>query len=299
MGAGGGAAGSPGPGLPSACHAGGEALTMPCTLSHPVCREGRARHKGQAVQASEAAAEKGGGGGAAPGRAPPAPGGGACLGAGPAPCLDTSRPWACQRIGKAVARRGLDAAGGCSLLTAARPLPPQGDAAPANAQEFEALLLSSPNSSFVWIKYMAFLISLGDVDRARAVAQRALDTINYRCAVFFLPATRGLGGEGGEGAVAVTPVPPWADGRQPSRPRPPAPREQGGRRAVQRVGGAAQPGEQLRQRGGHAERAGAGAAARRRAARVPGRHRRVPPLPQAGAAGAVLAGNDQEVWRCH
>ncbi len=41
-------------------------------------------------------------------------------------------------------------------------------------------MTSSPSSSFVWIKYMAFHISLGDMDKARAVAERAIQTINYR-----------------------------------------------------------------------------------------------------------------------
>jgi hypothetical protein len=60
------------------------------------------------------------------------------------------------------------------------PPPPQGDAAPETSADFEALLLSSPNASLVWIKYMAFLITLGDVDKARQVAERALATIHYR-----------------------------------------------------------------------------------------------------------------------
>ena len=31
---------------------------------------------------------------------------------------------------------------------------------------------TSPNSSLVWIKYMAFLVQLADVDKARAIAER-------------------------------------------------------------------------------------------------------------------------------
>lgn len=42
-------------------------------------------------------------------------------------------------------------------------------------------MLSAPNSSFVWIKYFAFLISLGELDKARTLADRALQTISYRC----------------------------------------------------------------------------------------------------------------------
>jgi rRNA biogenesis protein RRP5 len=48
----------------------------------------------------------------------------------------------------------------------------QGDSAPETVEDFERLVLSSPNSSFVWIKYMAFMLSLTEVDKARAVAER-------------------------------------------------------------------------------------------------------------------------------
>uniref|UniRef100_A0A5B7AEH9 rRNA biogenesis protein RRP5 n=1 Tax=Davidia involucrata TaxID=16924 RepID=A0A5B7AEH9_DAVIN len=51
---------------------------------------------------------------------------------------------------------------------------------PRTADEFEKLVRSSPNSSFVWIKYMAFMLSLADVEKARSIAERALTTINIR-----------------------------------------------------------------------------------------------------------------------
>ncbi|KAK3019414.1 hypothetical protein RJ639_004664 [Escallonia herrerae] len=51
---------------------------------------------------------------------------------------------------------------------------------PRTADEFEKLVRSSPNSSFVWIKYMAFMLSLADVEKARSIAERALRTINIR-----------------------------------------------------------------------------------------------------------------------
>ncbi|KAF0907052.1 hypothetical protein E2562_014658 [Oryza meyeriana var. granulata] len=51
---------------------------------------------------------------------------------------------------------------------------------PQTPDEFEKLIRSSPNSSFIWINYMAFLLDLADVDKARAVAERALRTINIR-----------------------------------------------------------------------------------------------------------------------
>lgn len=47
----------------------------------------------------------------------------------------------------------------------------QGDI-PRTPDDFEKLVRSSPNSSFVWIKYMAFLLDLADVEKARAVAER-------------------------------------------------------------------------------------------------------------------------------
>ncbi|KAI7838131.1 hypothetical protein COHA_008062 [Chlorella ohadii] len=56
----------------------------------------------------------------------------------------------------------------------------EGETAPDSEVEFEQLLLSSPNSSFVWVKYLAFMVSLGEMDRARQLAERALATIHYR-----------------------------------------------------------------------------------------------------------------------
>lgn len=43
---------------------------------------------------------------------------------------------------------------------------------PTTVDEFEKLVRSSPNSSFVWIKYMAFVLSMADVEKARAIAER-------------------------------------------------------------------------------------------------------------------------------
>ncbi|XVE75785.1 hypothetical protein DITRI_Ditri12bG0120500 [Diplodiscus trichospermus] len=51
---------------------------------------------------------------------------------------------------------------------------------PRTADEFEKLIRSSPNSSFVWIKYMAFMLNSADIEKARAIAERALRTINIR-----------------------------------------------------------------------------------------------------------------------
>jgi hypothetical protein len=43
-------------------------------------------------------------------------------------------------------------------------------------------VLESPNSSYVWIRYMAFHIGVGEIGKARAVAERALTTIHFRSA---------------------------------------------------------------------------------------------------------------------
>ncbi|KAF2667132.1 nucleic acid-binding protein [Microthyrium microscopicum] len=51
---------------------------------------------------------------------------------------------------------------------------------PQAVADFERLLLGQPNSSSVWIQYMAFQLGLGEVDKARAIAERALKTINMR-----------------------------------------------------------------------------------------------------------------------
>ncbi|KAK9086007.1 hypothetical protein Sjap_026418 [Stephania japonica] len=51
---------------------------------------------------------------------------------------------------------------------------------PKSADDFEKLVRGSPNSSLVWIKYMAFMLSMADVMKARSIAERALRTINIR-----------------------------------------------------------------------------------------------------------------------
>jgi hypothetical protein len=40
-----------------------------------------------------------------------------------------------------------------------------------------------PDASHAWIRYMAFLLTLGDAQGARKIADRALATINYRRAI--------------------------------------------------------------------------------------------------------------------
>jgi len=51
---------------------------------------------------------------------------------------------------------------------------------PETVDDFDRLILSSPNSSIIWLNYMTFHLQSADVDKARAVAERALKTISFR-----------------------------------------------------------------------------------------------------------------------
>lgn len=54
------------------------------------------------------------------------------------------------------------------------------DETPETPVDFERLIASNPNSSEVWIKYMAFHLSLADIDSARNVASQAFKRIEFR-----------------------------------------------------------------------------------------------------------------------
>ncbi|CAI6364529.1 unnamed protein product [Macrosiphum euphorbiae] len=51
---------------------------------------------------------------------------------------------------------------------------------PQNPDHFERLLLSNPNSSFIWTKYMALHANARDFEKAREVGKRAASAINTR-----------------------------------------------------------------------------------------------------------------------
>nr|XP_043631998.1 rRNA biogenesis protein RRP5 isoform X2 [Erigeron canadensis] len=51
---------------------------------------------------------------------------------------------------------------------------------PTTADDFEKSIRSYPNSSRTWISYMAFLLKINEVEKARSMAERALRTINFR-----------------------------------------------------------------------------------------------------------------------
>ncbi|XP_048585462.1 protein RRP5 homolog isoform X2 [Nematostella vectensis] len=54
------------------------------------------------------------------------------------------------------------------------------DHTPECAEDFDRLVLSSPNNSVTWLQYMAFHLHTTEIDKARAVAERALRTISFR-----------------------------------------------------------------------------------------------------------------------
>ncbi|KAF3327084.1 protein RRP5 [Carex littledalei] len=61
---------------------------------------------------------------------------------------------------------------------------------PKSEEEFEKLVRSSPNSSYVWINYMAFMLDVADVGKARSIAERkfyALASSKVLQSVNFLP----------------------------------------------------------------------------------------------------------------
>lgn len=51
---------------------------------------------------------------------------------------------------------------------------------PQTASDFERLLLGQPDSSDLWVQYMAFQLQVSEPAKAREIAERALKTINIR-----------------------------------------------------------------------------------------------------------------------
>lgn len=52
--------------------------------------------------------------------------------------------------------------------------------APQSIGDYERLLVGNPDSSVLWMNYMSFQLQLGEIDKSREIAERALKTINYR-----------------------------------------------------------------------------------------------------------------------
>lgn len=51
---------------------------------------------------------------------------------------------------------------------------------PEKVEDFDRLVLQSPDSSLVWIRYMAHHLEGSEIEKAQAVAERALKTISFR-----------------------------------------------------------------------------------------------------------------------
>ena len=49
-----------------------------------------------------------------------------------------------------------------------------------SCDDFDRMVLAHPDSSTLWLQYMAFHLEATEIERARAVAQRAIKTISYR-----------------------------------------------------------------------------------------------------------------------
>jgi len=54
------------------------------------------------------------------------------------------------------------------------------DEVPQSASDYERLLAVSPQSSYLWIQYMAFHVSLTEVDLARTATSRATSAVSFR-----------------------------------------------------------------------------------------------------------------------
>ncbi|XP_011496148.1 PREDICTED: protein RRP5 homolog [Ceratosolen solmsi marchali] len=51
---------------------------------------------------------------------------------------------------------------------------------PQTVDQFDKLVLSNPNSSLIWIQYIAHYLQTTEIEKARAIAKRALKVINFR-----------------------------------------------------------------------------------------------------------------------
>ena len=88
-------------------------------------------------------------------------------------------PEEARRLSKAQRRRQ-KAANERAVQQQERALAAGKQGGPQSAAEHEQVVMAQPDASVVWIQYMAFLISLGEVEKARGLAERAVQTINYR-----------------------------------------------------------------------------------------------------------------------
>ena len=52
--------------------------------------------------------------------------------------------------------------------------------APKTSDDFDRLVMASPNSSILWLQYMAFHLENAEIEKARTIAQRAIKVIAFR-----------------------------------------------------------------------------------------------------------------------
>ncbi|OTF76035.1 hypothetical protein BLA29_001482 [Euroglyphus maynei] len=53
------------------------------------------------------------------------------------------------------------------------------DRKPRDEQDFEMAIVAKPNSSYIWIEYMAFMVERKQIDRAKEIGERALKKISF------------------------------------------------------------------------------------------------------------------------
>ncbi|XP_012263941.2 protein RRP5 homolog [Athalia rosae] len=51
---------------------------------------------------------------------------------------------------------------------------------PNSPDQFDRLVMSTPDNSLIWVQYMAYHLQATEIEKARAVAKRAIRTINFR-----------------------------------------------------------------------------------------------------------------------
>ena len=56
----------------------------------------------------------------------------------------------------------------------------EGGGVPTSADGFDRLLLGSPHNSYIWVQYAAFYLQVAEIDKARSILERALQTISFR-----------------------------------------------------------------------------------------------------------------------
>ncbi|XP_026332856.1 protein RRP5 homolog [Hyposmocoma kahamanoa] len=56
----------------------------------------------------------------------------------------------------------------------------ESEAQPRSSEQFERALLASPDCSQLWIAYMAFHLQATEIEKARAIGRKALNTISFR-----------------------------------------------------------------------------------------------------------------------